>query len=264
MSSNNDSIGKTITVTVLLCVICSVVVSAAAVLLKPMQVENQEKNRKANILAVAGISDPNKNIDEMFQQISTEYVELDTGKLVEAPTPKYDSKVAAKDPELGHVVPSDEDIASIKFQANVKTVYLIKDEQGNITKVVLPVHGYGLWSTLWGFIAITGDNFNTVSGFGFYEQQETPGLGGEVDNPRWKALWNGKKIYDPNDWQDPKLQVVKGSVDKSTPENEYKVDGLSGATLTSNGVSNLVKFWLGEHGYAKFLANLRAGEVNNG
>ena len=261
MASSNDSIGKTLTVTILLCVICSVVVSAAAVLLKPQQVENKEADRKANILSVAGISDPSKSTDELFEQITTKYVELDTGKFVPAPSAKYDARKAAKDSDMGHSVPSDQDIASIKFQANVMPVYMVEDAAGDVSKVILPVNGYGLWSTMYCFIAIQGDQLNTVGGFGFYEQAETPGLGGEVDNPRWKSLWPGKEVYKAGDWMDPQLHVIKGAVDSSTPNKEYKVDGLSGATLTSNGVSNLIQFWLGKNGYAPFLANLRAGEA---
>jgi Na+-transporting NADH:ubiquinone oxidoreductase subunit C len=60
---------------------------------------------------------------------------------------------------------------------------------------------------------------------------------------------------------DPKIQLIKGSVDASTADAEHKIDGLSGATLTGNGVTNLVQFWMGENGYAPFLNNLRAGEA---
>lgn len=104
MSSNNDTIGKTIIVTVLLCVICSVVVSAAAVMLKPMQVANKDLDRKSNILAAAGISDPSKSVDELFEQITTRYVDLQTGHFVDEPVPNYDAYKAAKDPQMGHAL----------------------------------------------------------------------------------------------------------------------------------------------------------------
>ncbi|WP_027852540.1 Na(+)-translocating NADH-quinone reductase subunit C [Marinobacterium litorale] len=259
MSSNNDSIGKTITVTVLLCVICSVVVSAAAVILKPKQVANKELDRKSNILAAAGISDPSKSVDELFAQIETRYVDLDSGKFVEEPVANYDARKAAKDPQLGEAVPRSQDIASIKYQADVMPVYVVRTDSGDLEKVILPVHGYGLWSTLYGFLALEGD-LNTVVGLGFYSHAETPGLGGEVDNPAWKALWPGKEVYG-DDKTDPQLQLIKGSVGPETPNAEHKVDGLSGATLTSNGVTNLIHYWMGENGYAPFLQNLRAGEA---
>lgn len=259
MSSNNDTIGKTLTVTILLCVICSVVVSAAAVMLKPKQVANKELDRKSNILAAAGISDSSKSVDELFARITTRYVDLDNGKFVEAPASNYDATKAAKDPQLGEKLDRSIDAASIKYQAKVMPVYLVESSDGNIEKVILPVHGYGLWSTLYGFLALEGD-LNTVVGLGFYSHAETPGLGGEVDNPTWKALWPGKKVYD-EDTSDPELRLIKGSVGSDTPDSEFKVDGLSGATLTSNGVTHLIQFWMGENGYAPFLNNLRAGEA---
>jgi Na+-transporting NADH:ubiquinone oxidoreductase subunit C len=256
MSANNDSIGRTITVTVLLCVVCSVIVSAAAVLLKPMQVANKDLDRKSNILTAAGIVDANKSVDELFSQITTKYVDLETGKFTTDVPAKYDAKKAAKDPVLGKQLTKDADIASIKYQANVMPVYMV-EKDGKLEKLILPVHGYGLWSTLYGFLALEGD-LNTVVGFGFYSHAETPGLGGEVDNPNWKALWPGKAVY-PEGSMEPALGLVKGSVDSSNPNAKHQVDGLAGATLTANGVTNLVQFWMGSNGYAPFLANLKAG-----
>jgi len=259
MAANKDTIGKTLTVTILLCVICSVVVSAAAVLLKPQQVSNKELDRKSNILAAAGISDPSKSVDELFQQITTKVVDLETGKFTDAVDPStYDANKAAKDPAMSVKLDRSVDIASIKRQAKYMPVYLVQSGD-QIDKIILPVHGYGLWSTLYGFLALDGD-LNTVVGLGFYSHAETPGLGGEVDNPAWKALWPGKKVYDEGS-MDPKLHLIKGAVDPASPKAVHEVDGLSGATLTSKGVSNLVQFWLGENGYAPFLANLKAGEA---
>ena len=73
------------------------------------------------------------------------------------------------------------------------TVYLLRDDAGDIDKVILPIHGYGLWSTLYGFIALE-ENGNDIFGLQFYEHAKRPGLGAEVDNPRWKTLWNGKRL----------------------------------------------------------------------
>lgn len=260
MSANNDTIGKTITVTVLLCVVCSVIVSAAAVLLKPKQIANKDLDRQTNILAAAGIDYQGKNIPDLFAStITKKYVDLATGKYTDVADPKrYDAKKAAKDPQLGIALTKEQDIASIKYQAKVMPVYLV-EKDGQLEKVILPVHGYGLWSTLYGFLALEGD-LNTVIGLGFYSHAETPGLGGEVDNPNWKALWPGKQVYTDGSMQ-PALGLIKGSVDPASAKAKYQVDGLSGATLTSNGVTNLVHFWMGANGYAPFLANLKAGEA---
>lgn len=260
MSANNDTISKTVTVTVLLCVICSVVVSAAAVILKPKQVANKDLDRKTNILAAAGLLQPGKSVDELFAQITTKVVDMETGKFTDSVDgAKFDIQKAAKDPALSKALPREDDKASIKRQPNYMPVYVVEGSNGALDKIILPVHGYGLWSTLYGFLALEGD-LNTVVGLGFYSHAETPGLGGEVDNPAWKAIWPGKKVY-ANDMQKPELQLIKGKVDASTVNAEYKVDGLSGATLTGNGVTNLVQFWMGKNGYAPFLANLRAGDA---
>jgi len=151
----------------------------------------------------------------------------------------------------------DADVAKIGRRAKYSVVYVIENDSG-IDKVILPIKGYGLWSTLYGFVALESD-LNTVAGLGFYEHAETPGLGGEVDNPNWKAQWIGKKSYDADNQQ--ALTVLKGSVDNSRPEAIHQIDGLSGATLTAKGVDNLIKFWMGKDGFAPFLANLRSGEA---
>lgn len=259
MSANNDTIGKTITVTVLLCVVCSVIVSAAAVLLKPQQIANKELDRKTNILAAAGLMDRSKTVEELFSQITTKVIDLETGKFTsEVDAATFDARKASKDPALSSALDRKIDIASIKRQAKYQTVYLVETE-GKLEKVILPVHGYGLWSTLYGFLALEGD-LNTVVGLGFYSHAETPGLGGEVDNPLWKSQWPGKKVY-ADGAMEPLLGLIKGKVNPDAANAAHQIDGLSGATLTSDGVSRMVKFWMGENGYAPFLTNLKAGGV---
>jgi Na+-transporting NADH:ubiquinone oxidoreductase subunit C len=108
-------------------------------------------------------------------------------------------------------------------------------------------------------VSLEGD-LNTIEGLGFYAHAETPGLGGEVDNPRWKSQWVGKQLYD-EDKTAPQIRLVKGGVDANTANNQHKVDALSGATLTSRGVENLVNYWMDDRGYAAFLQKLREGKV---
>ncbi len=151
-------------------------------------------------------------------------------------------------------MPSKKDLASIKRQAKFAAVYLV-EEKGGIEKVILPVHGLGLWSTLYGFIALDAKDLTTIKGLVFYEHAETPGLGGEVDNPNWKALWNGKQAFDESGRV--RIEVIKGSVNPGNSEARYQVDGLSGATLTARGVDNMLKYWLGENGFGPFLARLK-------
>ena len=91
-----------------------------------------------------------------------------------------------------------------------------------------------------------------------HEHKETPGLGGEVDNPRWKSVWPGKQVYNNGEVA---LRVLKGTVDPQAADASYQVDGLAGATLTTRGVSNLVQYWLGENGFEPFLQNLKTGDA---
>lgn len=250
----NDSRAKTIAVATALCLVCSILVSTAAVALKPKQDANKALDKKQNILRIAGMMQADKSVDELFKEIEARVVNLDSGEFVDdVDAASYDQRKAAKTPSASKALEKKEDIASIRRRANQATVYLIRDGD-KIKTIILPVHGYGLWSTMYGFMALEGDA-QTVKGFGFYEQAETPGLGGEVDNPKWKDKWPGKLVY--NDKGEVNIQVIKGVVSDVTPTPQYKVDGLAGATLTSRGVSNLLKYWLGDQGFKPFLNKIR-------
>ncbi|MBB1487510.1 Na(+)-translocating NADH-quinone reductase subunit C [Oceanospirillum sediminis] len=255
MSSSNDSIKKTLTVALLLCIVCSVIVSGAAVALKSQQAANKDLDRKTNILAAAGLLEPGKDVDELFSQIQARVIDLNTGEYTDAVNAEsYDQLKAAKDPAMSKALSNSEDIAGIKRREQFATVYLVENA-GKLERIILPVRGYGLWSTLHGFLALEADA-NTVIGLGFYQHAETPGLGGEVDNPKWKALWPGKKVFAEGS-MNPELHVIKGAVDPAASGAEYKVDGLSGATLTSRGVSNLVQYWVGSEGFGPYLSKIR-------
>ena len=255
---NKDTVGGTLSVALILCVVCSIVVASAAVLLRPMQQANKDLDRKTNILAAAGLLKEGVSIDEQFAEITVRAVDLNTGQFTDTvDVGTYDQRKASKDPAQSEELSRRDDLANISRRANVATVYIVENAEG-IDKVILPIKGYGLWSTLYGFIALEGD-MNTVAGLGFYEHAETPGLGGEVDNPLWKAKWVGKKVFDSEG--KTSLAIIKGVVDNSRAGSEHQIDGLSGATLTSVGVSNLIQFWLGDNGFAPFLAKLKEGEA---
>mgnify|MGYP006134092357 FL=1 len=260
--SSNDSTSKTLVVALALCIVCSVIVSAAVVILKPIQEINKTLDRKRNILAAAGMLEKNatgEDINKQFSDINTRVVDLNTGKFADdaVDLARYDPLKAAKDPDLSEALTTKQDLAKISRREHYAIVYLVENPQGDIEKVILPIRGYGLWSTLYGFIALESDG-NTIAGLGFYEHGETPGLGGEVDNPRWKAFWPGKQVYRDGEVE---IGLVKGSVDPADVDASWEVDGLAGATLTSKGVTNLVHFWLGKNGFEPFLNNLRAGEA---
>ncbi len=254
----NDSMVKTIGVATLLCLVCSIIVSGAATMLKPTQVANALLDKKNNILAVSGIDTAGKSVEEAFAQIETHVVDLSSGEYTdEVDAATFDQRKASKDPDFRIDLSKEEDIAQIGGRSKFANVYLVKDGS-NIEKIILPVKGYGLWGTMFGFIALEGDA-NTVSGITFYEHKETPGLGGEIENKKWQSSWVGKKVSDATG--QPVLGLIKGTVAPTTPEPEYKIDGLAGATLTSNGVTNLVRFWLGEDGFGPYLDKVRKNKV---
>jgi len=256
--ANKDTIQKTVIVTLLLCVVCSIIVSAASVQLKPMQEANKKNDFNLNLLQAAGLYEEGLSVAEQFEQVETKIVDLRTGKFsddVDATT--YVQRSAAKDPSLSEALGKKEDIAGLKRKEYYAPVYLVNGDNG-LEKIIFPIRGYGLWSTLYGFLALEAD-LQTVVGIGYYEHGETPGLGGEVDNPAWKALWPGKKLFSADG--ELALGVIKGQVTPATPNADSKVDGLSGATLTTKGVDNMVKYWLGEGGFGSFIENLKAGEA---
>jgi len=248
----NETVKKTITVTLLLCLVCSVLVSGAAVILRPAQIANQELDFKRNILSTVGLLDPARSVDEVFnERVEIRVVDLNTGEYTDdISVQEYDQRRVARDPSTSLGLSRTEDIAGIQRREDYALVYLVQDTQGELESIVLPVRAYGLWSTMWGFLALEADA-NTVRGLRFYEHGETPGLGGEIDNPRWQARWEGKQVYD--DAGDVALSVVKGSVDPAEPGAEYRIDGLSGATLTTRGADSMIKFWLGEKGFKSYL-----------
>ncbi|HEX7720386.1 MAG TPA: Na(+)-translocating NADH-quinone reductase subunit C, partial [Woeseiaceae bacterium] len=178
-------------------------------------------------------------------------VDLSSGEYKDDLNPvTFDPLKAAKDPKTSAALKGSEDLALIKRREQFTTVYMV-EKDGQLESLILPIRGYGLWSTLHGFLAIQSD-LNTVVGLGFYQHAETPGLGGEVDNPKWKGLWPGKTLFD--DSGKPVIRVSKGD-----EPSDHRVDALAGATLTSNGVDRLLQFWLGEQGFGPYLAKLRQG-----
>ncbi len=262
MSSNKDSIGRVLLVAGSVCLVCAILVASAAVALRPVQAANKLLDAQRNILVASGLYQDGVNVSELFaSRIEPRLVDLRTGELVDAKTAgiadinAYDQKTASKDPKLSDAIAPEKDTASLKRKAHYAKVYMIRDSNGALEKLVLPVSGYGLWSTMYGYLVL-GNDLNTVVGLAFTDHGETPGLGGEVDNPKWKAQWPGKQVYDEQGQVAAKLK--KGSVDPNNPyEKAHQVDGLAGATLTSNGVSHLVQFWLGGDGFGPFLKNLK-------
>ena len=256
---------KTLLVALAVCLVCSIVVASAAVLLKPLQAANREAERKRIIVVeLSGLMQPGLTVAQAYQRVEARLVELAvgtevatgaTGAEVDGLDPEtFDIARAGKDPALSAPLARNEDLAQIGRKPKYMPIYRIRGDDGKLKTLILPVYGYGLWSTMYGFIALEGD-LRTVRGFMFYQHGETPGLGGEIDNPKWRAQWQGKVVFDEQ-WR-ARVELVKGTVDQSSPDAQHQIDGLAGATVTARGVINLVNFWLGDQGYAPYLARLR-------
>lgn len=246
------SVGYTLVFSAAVCIICSLFVSSAAVGLKTRQQENIVLDKQKSVLKAASLYSAKdklsrEEIKALFaSRIEPAVVDLKKGEYatdVDAMT--YDQQAALKDATLSTAAPEG-NAAKVVTIPNRGLIYKVKDEAGQPSLIILPIEGKGLWSTLYGFVALDVD-LVTVKGLIFYQHGETPGLGGEVDNPSWRAKWEGRTAFDENG--EPAIKVVKG-----VAKNSSEVDGLSGATLTCNGVTNLVQFWLGENGFGPFLA----------
>lgn len=255
-----ETVGKTLLVAFAVCVVFSVLVSSAAVYLRPVQEANKLLDKKRNILSAAGLAQEGRSVDELFASIQSRMVDLATGEYVQGVDPEaFDERQAARDPASSMAIPGADDLAGIRRRAKLEAVYLVR-KGDQVDKIILPIHGKGLWSTLYGFIALDARDASTIRGLVFYEHGETPGLGGEVENPRWQALWNGKRAFGPEG--EVRIAVVKGQVDVSRPGAEYQVDGLSGATITSRGVHQMLHYWLSDNGFGPYLKRLRASGVS--
>ena len=249
---------KTVTVVAALCLVCSVIVSGAAVGLRDAQNANKALDKQTNLLSVAGKLEAKANVSELYAKfVEAKFVDLNTGDYVEENAATFDQLKNVKDLTKS-IALAEKDVAGIKRRSNVADIYLVKNAQGEIESYVLPVYGRGLWSTMYAFVAIDKDG-KTVKSIQYYDQGETPGLGGEVLNPRWTAKWEGKQLFNENG--DVAIRVVKSGGQENTPSG---IDGLSGATLTSQGVENTFQFWIGENGFGPFLKKLQSGGLNNG
>lgn len=239
-----------------ICIVCAIVVSASAVSLKERQEVNKLLDKKKNVLEAAGLKDPDEDldpaeVDTRFANFEIKVIDLTTGQEAEDVDPAtFDQRKRTADPATSVAAPDN--LAQIQRLPNQALVYELRDPSGALDMVILPIEGKGLWSTLYGFLALDED-LRTIQGITFYEHGETPGLGGEVDNPRWKAKWVGRLAFGPDG--EPQIEVVKGSAGPPS-EDPYEVDGLSGATITSRGVTFLVQFWLGEGGFGPYLDRL--------
>jgi len=264
LPEQRDSMSNTFVVTLVLCIVCSLLVSTAAVSLKKVQGENKLLDRQRNIISVAGLAEDVGalkaiQVTNMFTDgtIEPKIVDLQTGEYVEDKSianETFDERKAAKDEKQNATIHATKFNIGIAKREKYTWVYLVKDKQGKLQQLVLPIYGKGLWSTMYGFVALKSD-LQTINGLTYYEHGETPGLGGEVENPKWKKQWQGKQIWrgQPDD------ATIAAGVAKGSPTSEnapYMVDGLSGASITSRGVDNMIKYWFSSDAFGPYLKKM--------
>jgi Na+-transporting NADH:ubiquinone oxidoreductase subunit C len=259
----HNSVQYTILFAGAVCLVCSLFVSVAAVSLQSAQAANRLLDKQKRVLGVAGLYDPDSRMSPAdIQQawddnIVNVLVDMRTGEEAEdtgIDLETYDFRRAAQNPDMSESAPDNP--ARVRRVPNYGLVYQVFDEDGSLAMVILPIEGMGLWGMMYGYVAIDAD-LNTIRGITYYEHKETPGLGGEVDNPNWQGLWPGRKAFDEDG--DVAVRVIKGSAG-APDEDPHRVDGMTGATFSNNGVTNGLQFWLGDNGFGPYLERLREQE----
>lgn len=256
-STQKETFSRTLIFVLIICLVCAALVSVSAISLKPLQKANKLLDQHTKILEAAGLLDQaGKNIEGTFKKyVTPKFINLATGEFTKGDHNTYDERADARDVKKSSAV-ADKNVG-LRRRANKAVIYLVKDDQGTVDSVVLPIVGMGLWDIMYGYIGLEAD-LNTVKSVVYYDLKETPGLGAEVQNPKWKAKWKGKKMYDDN--HNIAIQIVKGGAKKG---DIHGVDALSGATLTSRGVNRTIHFWLGNEGYGPFVTRF-ASKLNDG
>ncbi|CRK85694.1 Na(+)-translocating NADH-quinone reductase subunit C [Candidatus Providencia siddallii] len=260
IKKQNNNTMRILLIVFLVCLICSAMVASVAIGLKSKQNEQIKLDTQRNILIVAGLSQ-SKITSNKIQELYNKYIEkrilnLKTNKLYNNISENYDMKNKINKNETDTSLSSEEDYAKIYNRPNNIEIYLVKNNFGKISQIILPIYGSGLWSIMYAFISIDRDAI-TSRGITFYSHGETPGLGGEIDNTNWKKQWAGKKLFNE------KGDIIIKITNRGIINSDHNVDGLSGATLTSNGIQNMFNFWLGDKGFGPFLKKIREEHLNN-
>jgi Na+-transporting NADH:ubiquinone oxidoreductase subunit C len=256
---NNDSPQKALLVVFAVALVCSVLVSIAAITLKPVQMRNQLVERSRNIVSLTGLVPVGATLSddqilETIEQLDIRVVDVDTGEFDASIDPaEFDARAAVNNPDLSIAIPPADDAAKLSRRARHAVVYLVWDDD-ELSRVILPIHGQGMWSTLYGYLALEAD-LNTIAAVSFYEQTETAGLGDQIQRPDWQAQWQGRQLFDRGG--NLRFRVASGVVEAGSPAARHQVDGLTGASVTGDAVTRLVAYWFGPNGYENFLRGLQ-------
>lgn len=226
---NKNSNGFTFGFATVTVIVVAVLLSLAAIGLAPYQAKNIRLEKMQNILSSIGVTIQPKEAEKLFNQLIKEQLVLDTkGNPVSGDILAFDIDLK-KELDKARTGEADKQLFPLFiFSKNANTYY------------VIPVRGKGLWGPIWGYVALESD-MNTIHGASFGHKSETPGLGAEIDTEEFQRQFVGKKIFD-----DPgkfvSVRLVKGG---ANPEDDHGVDAVSGGTITSNGVTEMLQRTLG-------------------
>jgi len=256
---NEESVSRTLLIAALVALFCSALVAGAVHILRPIQQALTLLERNSSILQVAGrLPEAGSDRDRV-----NAYLALDA-RLLDLTTDRFAQTVPGLDPAsfdhwaltadseyaLPLTVPTANS-AGLTWVPRYVPVYLVWGAAG-LERLVLPIHGTGMWSTLQGHLALKAD-FNTIAALHIFRHGETPGIGDRIQDPTWEASWAGRRAYDLAG--DVAIRVGRAD----TADGTYRVDLISGASVTSMAVGDLVRFWLGPAAYGPWLQRLRQG-----
>lgn len=199
-------------------VLVAALLSAASIALQPKQKKNTEIEKKQNILASVHIETTAKDAEKIYaEKVIKSYVVDMNGNEVEGDAFLVDLKTEKAKPLSERKLP----------------VFECQTDEG--VKYILPLRGAGLWGPIWGYLALNED-MNTIYGANFAHQGETPGLGAEISTPIFEEPFKGKTIFDESG---KLVSIIVAKSNEKAPE-QHKVDGISGGTITSKGLQQML------------------------
>jgi Na+-transporting NADH:ubiquinone oxidoreductase subunit C len=255
---NDDNPQKALLVVFLVALVCSILVSVASVALKPIQQRNQLVERSRNIVALTGLVEDgviltSGEILDVVEELDIRIINIETGEFdTEQDAAEFDARAAVNNPELSIMIPPEVDGASLGRRSSYEVIYLVWNDD-KLGRIIFPIVGQGMWSTIYGFIALKSD-LNTISAVSFYEQTETAGLGDQIKRPDWQGQWQGRKLFDSQGKF--RFRTGPGTINPNSAAAAHQVDSLSGATVTSDAVTRMIAYWFGPNGYKTFLDKL--------
>ena len=248
----NENRFKTVAIAFIVSAVCALLVSGATVVLRPIQAANRAAEQQARLEAlVAGIPGMTQLLEQSGGALSTVVINLPKGRAAEDVTPA--TLPAALDNAANwKTLTPGEDTAGIGRRPDFVQIYLLRNDAGDIELALLPISGAGYIGPINGILALNGD-MNTIAGLAITDQVETPGLGGRIEEPAFLAQFAGTEIADPSG-------NIRFAVAHGKAGNAYEVDGITGATRTSNALTRTIRFWLGPDGYGPLIAAIKRGE----